>query len=102
MDLCAIGPGPSRTVTAPTIEVLWFEWTPCSFSPQTVLRAVWSGNLNRFSDAPSAPSITTVSKRISGGIGKLNTSDVLKMQTAPAQGKPQQVQHSWSLFTHAL
>lgn len=46
---------------------LWLEWTPSLFSPQTVQTAVWSGSWNRFPGIPSAPSITTVSKRTTGG-----------------------------------
>ncbi|KAK2500784.1 hypothetical protein MC885_010268, partial [Smutsia gigantea] len=56
---------PSREmhITTLAVGVLWFEWIPSLFSPQTVQRAVWSGNLNRFPGVPSAPSISTVSKR---------------------------------------
>lgn len=63
-SLSAVWPGPSREkhVTTLAVGVLWFEWIPSLFSPQTVQRAVWSGNLNSFPGVPSAPSITTVSK----------------------------------------
>lgn len=59
--------GPQGKVRHIFSKVLCCEWTPFLFSPQTVQRAVCSGNLNRFPGTlPLCSCYATVSKRNTG------------------------------------
>lgn len=96
-----LDPPREQHATPRTAGVLWFEWIPSLFSPQTVQRAVWNGN-EQIPWRSLCFFRTTVSKRTTRGNPEPEKMSCAQKPISPSRKTSPDAAILAPLLTHTL